>query len=247
MSEKLNNAEAHFDALSDEYSTNYHEKQTGKTFEFNKRKEITLYLISALSPNKILECASGSGDITLDVKKLNPKSKLIINDISNKMLNLTKQRFESEDLQSNTTYKNQDIFDLLDKTACDLDLCLCLGLIAHTGRIQDLLSKINKSLLTEGYIVLQYSRAETYRHQIVRIINKIRQPKTPHQIHYYDEKVVTNALVECDFEIVESKRYLIGIPFINKTFPKLSFIIERVFSNIAETHGSEVIVLARKT
>jgi 2-polyprenyl-3-methyl-5-hydroxy-6-metoxy-1,4-benzoquinol methylase len=246
MNFKSRNAKTHFENLAATYRLNYDEEQSGKGYEFGKRKEIVLDLVSTIKFETLLECASGSGDITFEVTKTHQHATVIVNDLSENMLRISKEKFDQLSNRNEIIYRNDDIFQLLQTSHYDADLCICLGLIAHTGNADLLFRLINDTLSKKGHLILQYTRGETFRTKFVWYINRLRNSKNTHQIEYYREQDLFKILNDNNFEIVTSVRYLIGIPFMNKLFPKLSLKLEKLLSKLATKIGSEVIILARK-
>src|SRR5207244_6274980 len=114
------------------------------SFNFRKRLTLTCELAGA-SAGRLLDCGAGTGEITCALLKSGRFSHATIVDISSAMLQSAKELLSSQITNTELEFVHSDVFNF--KPSGGFDLILCLGLIAHVGRLETLLSHL-KSMLT---------------------------------------------------------------------------------------------------
>jgi SAM-dependent methyltransferase len=140
-----------------------------------------------------------------------------------------------------------DIFDIADRDGEKYDCILCLGLIAHTGRLQELLTLLARILTPSGKIVLQSSNADHLGILITRLLTKkwyLR--RQGYKISYYSQSDIESAAHESGFQINSVTKYCVGIPILDRVLPKFNFWIENRFGDFAAKNGAEMILVLEK-
>jgi hypothetical protein len=104
------------------------------------------------------------------------------------------------------------------------DLILCLGLIAHVGRL-DILSPHLKSMLPPaGRIILQTTLTDHIGARIVRAVTAQRElARRGYRISWFSQRDIADACHGAGLRIVEMRRHSLGIPFGDRLGPERTF------------------------
>ena len=227
------------------YSQNFDTHKTGTNFQFGKRLEIACQMVRS-GDDTLLDCATGTGEITKEVLIAGKFSSADLIDISSNMINKTRETIDQVNLKTKCSFLEKDIFDylpILIKKRCQYDLVLCLGLIAHTGRLDELLSLLQQSLNKQGgRVILQSTVADHFGIRLVRLLTKRRYARQKgYTISYYRLEDLRKAAVRNGFRVTAEKRFGLSIPFGDKLWSTGNFFIERSAERWAEEFGSEII------
>lgn len=238
---KHDEVKKHFDVLSDVYPENFSEKKSGKNFNFAKRRDIVLTLLSEQG-GKLLDSASGSGEITSAVLAAGNFQSATVVDLSESMLSLAQESIEASCKDMPVEYVSANIFDFGERTTNRYDFVLCLGLIAHSGSLESLL-RIYRNLLSHGgTVALQTSLLDNFGVKIVRTLTREKYIKTHgYEIHYYSIADIKKAVVNAGFEIVSFERFSLSFPFGDRIYPVGNFHLEKILEKSARNFGGEAI------
>ncbi len=248
MIEQQNHAEAVrklFTETSKEYAGLFVSKKTGKNFIFRQR--LTLAAMAALDQSgQLLDCATGSGEITTAIIATGKFGRATLLDLSQKMLDLT-----SSQIKNNSGGKNlaevelvcEDVFRFASANSHrEYGLIVCLGLIAHTGRLPELLLLLRGMLAKDGVILLQSSLLDHLGNRIERIFSQERYfRKHGYRINYFRRRDIEAAVASAGLKIVASRRYALGMPFGDRLWGWGNYQLERMFQSWADAHGAEVV------
>ena len=233
----------HFDGLSSPYNEQFEFHRSGSSFCFNTRRKLARELANNIS-GSILDVACGSGNITSDIVKIGSFKRLVASDISSEML--LNARNHIDDSLLDVQYFQSDVFDLDPSIiGSNFNLILCLGLIAHTGDLVPLLTKL-KSLLSpqHGKILLQSSVLD---HPGVRLTRRFTEKRhflrTGYDLTYYTLNDLYSSFAQCELKILDQRSYSLGIPFGDRLSPLINYYLERLFSLLPFNAGSEVLFL----
>lgn len=234
----------HFDRHATNYSTNFScRKKLGKQVEFATRLEIVNTLAVGMSGN-FLDCACGSGEITSSVLQVGEFSRVIVGDISEKMLSLANARIAEMMPGKKVEYILSNIFDYEPADSVEFDLILCIGLVAHTGNIVELLSRLHRMLSPSGKIIFQSSLSGHLGIKLTRFATEgWYEKKHGYKIHYYSLSELLESISRSGLQVLETRRYCFGIPFGDRIFPKLNYWLERHMKKSSAMIGSEAIFL----
>jgi 2-polyprenyl-3-methyl-5-hydroxy-6-metoxy-1,4-benzoquinol methylase len=241
-----NNAQVHFDNTALKYSKNFDTKtKSGRNFEFRERRSIVSNVLSGES-GVLLDCACGSGEITAEVILVGKYDAVTICDISENMLELAVKSIQKRSISINLKCIQSDIFEFLNRDD-SYDVVLCLGLIAHTGRVDELLRLIRKRLSLEGKVILQSTRSEHWGTIIIRWITRYLSIKTHgYELAYYSSQELEKCILNEGNKILEKKRFCLAIPFGDRLCSYGNYMAEVIFKKIGSRFGSECIyVLGR--
>src|SRR5262249_19789938 len=145
-------------SYSSQFNTNVH---SGAAVLFQLRRRLAVRLSSADEPRTFLDIATGTGEISYAIASSYRFEELHLNDISPAMLSSCQRLFNGSPPYTKISWTNEDAFELLPRVGDNrFDLILCLGVIAHTGRLLELLSKVFSCLRSGGVLLLQSSVTE---------------------------------------------------------------------------------------
>ena len=232
---------AHFDYLSSNYSENFLSEKSGRNYNFRKRLEIVVEEVQ-IEGGSLLDCACGTGEITLQVLKTSNFLNAVICDISTDMLSIAKKLISKEINSNIVSYQEVDIFKYEPPKNLKFDIILCLGLIAHVGSLDDLLRHLKFMLCKNGIIVLQSSILEHWGVKITRLLTSKKFAQTyGYNVTYFSKKMIEESVIRNDLKIKTFKRYNIGIPFGDRISKNVNHWIEKKLVKYANYCGSDAI------
>jgi demethylmenaquinone methyltransferase / 2-methoxy-6-polyprenyl-1,4-benzoquinol methylase len=104
MSPKKETVQQMFDEISPKYDFLNHFLSFGVDFTWRKK---LVTLLSARNPRRILDAATGTGDVAIELAKLDPE-KIVGIDISDKMLDIARRKVTLKGLQNIISFKQAD-------------------------------------------------------------------------------------------------------------------------------------------
>ncbi len=208
----------YFDKLPETHKRQFEERASGANFNFQQRMKVA-YELGDASSGRLLDCAAGTGEITA--------KDLLTSQIKNA---------ELEFVQS-------DVFNFKPSDS-RFDLLLCLGLIAHTGRLDILLPRLKSMLPPGGRIILQTTLTDHLGTRMLRALTSRRElSKRGYRISWFSERDITVACRNAGLQILETRRTSLGIPFGDRLWPWANFQLERRLQKWASRHGADAIYL----
>lgn len=243
-----NNVAAHFDILSSKYLAHFSDIKSGTNHEFHMRRELTKN-IAAGQTGFLLDCACGTGEIAATALQSGCFQHAVLADFSKEMLTFAKRFEAAGSINGKIEYREIDIFEYKPEKDMKFDLILCLGLVAHTGRLEDLLYHLKSMLRPHGKIVLQSSLAN---HLFVRLDRWLHEKKRSVQrgynISYFTKQDIEQVCDRVGLAVVDVLRHRFGLPFGDRISPLGNYWIEKMAQPFAKTFGTEAIfVLAQKS
>ena len=226
----------HFDALSPSYRENFVLKKSGKNYEFRTRLNLVKNILDE-THGFLYDCACGTGEITASVLEHGNFNKAVVSDISNEMLISAKNLISKSD---NIIFKKIDVFKYEPPTDIKFDVILCLGLIAHTGKLEDLIIHLKSMLSPNGIILLQSSLAEHWGVKFVRFVGeKSYRRKHGYDINYYTTSDIERVVESSRLKIIKLKKYCFYFPYGDKLFGIGNYWLEKYFEKFSSRKGSE--------
>ena len=233
-----------FSRSTESYSGLFLQQQTATSFSFRRRLEMAVEL-SQDSSGRMLDCATGTGEITAAVLQNSRLTQATIVDISPEMLGHAQAHLARTVRRPGVSLQlvPADIFEFLPAASLELyDLVLCLGLIAHTGRLDELLGSMKSLLAPGGKILLQSTLLDHPGTRLVRAVTAERYFRNHgYYIHYFTAREIEEACKRCGLFIQENRRFAVGVPFGDKVWAKGNYWLETVGQKWAGQHGSEAI------
>ena len=232
-----------FDNFTEGYRDHFSTKPSARTYSFRKRLSLACELAAGLS-GRMLECAAGTGEITNALLGSGRFTEASIVDISPQMLDSTKRILTQHEHSARCDFVNYDIFKYRPESGEPYDLIVCLGLVAHTGRLGELLEHLRSMLADNGALLLQTSLDDHLGTRIVRALSSRRYAsRFGYSVSYYRHQDILDACKEADLKVTDMRRHTVGIPFGERVLSRGSYHVERQLESWAARHGAEALYL----
>jgi len=232
---------AYFEKLPQIHKCQFVQRASGASFYFQKRLAIASELAGA-SAGRLLDCAAGTCEITCALLKSGRFSHASVVDISPAMLQSAEELLGSQITNTALKFVCSDVFNF--KPDSSFDLILCLGLIAHVGRLDILLPHLKSMLAPGGRIILQTTLTDHVGARIVRALTARRElTRRGYRISWFSQRDIADACNDAGLRIVETRRHSLGIPFGDRLWPWANFRLETRLQKWASRHGADAIYL----
>jgi glycosyltransferase involved in cell wall biosynthesis/2-polyprenyl-3-methyl-5-hydroxy-6-metoxy-1,4-benzoquinol methylase len=236
-----------FTATALGYSKFFLSKRRGSNFGFRERLALAVQMTAGIS-GSLLDCACGTGEITTAIVNSRRFARATIIDLSPRMLEITRQQMEAglkRHKLDQLKLISSDIFEFAAQTGAGrYDLILCLGLIAHTGRLDCLLSRLKGLLAPDGKILLQSTLLDHLGTKVVRALTQERYyHRQGYRISYFRHQDILQVAREVGLESVAVKRFTFGFPFGDRFWAGMNYRLEQRMQNWAKLHGAEAMYL----
>ena len=233
---------AYFDKLPETHKRQFEEHASGANFNFQQRLIIACEL-GAASSARLLDCAAGTGEITYALLKSGRFDHATVVDVSPAMLQSAKELLASQIENVEVEFVESDIFNF-KPTDSHFDLILCLGLIAHTGRLDILLPQLKSMLKPGGRIILQATLTDHLGTRIVRALTSGSElARRGYRISWFSQRNIFDACDRAGLQILETKRHGVSVPFGDRFWPWANFQLETRLEDWASRHGADAIYL----
>ena len=233
---------AYFDKLPETHKRQFEERASGANFNFQQRLELACELGSA-SSGRLLDCAAGTGEITCALLNSDKFNHATVVDISAEMLQSAKELLTSKIKSAEVEFVQSDVFTFKASNS-DFDLILCLGLIAHTGRLDILLPHLKSMLRPGGRIILQTTLSDHLGTRIVRALtSRSEVARRGYRISWFSERNISDACEGAGLRILRTRRHGLGVPFGDRLWPWANFQLETRLEEWASRHGADAIYL----
>jgi ubiquinone/menaquinone biosynthesis C-methylase UbiE len=231
----------YFDKLPEIHKRQFEERASGANFNFQQRLKLTCELGDA-SSGRLLDCAAGTGEITCALLKSGRFNHATVVDVSATMLQRAKKLLASEIKNTEIEFVQSDVFEF--KPSEPFDLILCLGLIAHTGRLDILLPRLKSMLTSGGRIILQTTLTDHFGTRIVRTLTSPSElAKRGYRISWFSQRNICDACDRAGLRILGTRRHGLGVPFGDRLWPWANFQLETRLEKWARRHGADAIYL----
>jgi ubiquinone/menaquinone biosynthesis C-methylase UbiE len=199
--------------------------------------------LAGASAGRLLDCAAGSGEITCALLKSGRFSHATVVDISPAMLYSAKKLLTSEITNTELEFIHSDLFNFKPSDS-RFDLVLCLGLIAHVGRLDVLLPHLKSMLTPGGRIILQTTLTDHVGTRIVRALTARRElAQRGYRISWFSQRDIIDACRRAGLRIVDMRRHSLGIPFGDRFWPWANFQLETRLQKWSSRQGADAIYL----
>ena len=233
---------AYFDKLPENHKRLFEERASGVNFNFRQRLKLACELGGA-SSGRLLDCAAGTGEITCALLKSGRFNHATVVDVSPAMLQSARSLLTSQIKNVELEFIESDVFTF-KPTDSRFDIILCLGLIAHTGRLDILLPHLKSLLTPVGRIILQTTLTDHLGTRIVRALTaRSEMARRGYRISWFSQRNISDACNRAGLRILETRRHSIGVPFGDRLLPWANFQIETRLAKWASRHGADAIYL----
>jgi len=233
---------AYFDKLPDIHKCQFEECASGANFNLQQRLALACELGGA-SSGRLLDCAAGTGEITCALLKSGRFNHPTVVDVSPEMLQTAKELLTSQIKNAELEFVQSDVFNFKPSDS-RFDLILCLGLIAHTGRLDILLPHLRSMLTPGGRIILQATLTDHLGTRIVRALTSQSElVRRGYRISWFSQRNISDACGRAGLRILEMRRHSLGVPFGDRFWPWANFQLETRLEKWARRHGADAIYL----
>jgi ubiquinone/menaquinone biosynthesis C-methylase UbiE len=233
---------AYFDKLPDTHKRQFEERASGANFNFQQRLRLACELGGA-SSGRLLDCAVGTGEITCTLLNSGRFNRATVVDISPAMLQSAKELLTLKVRNAELEFVQSDVFTF-NPSDWRFDLVLCLGLVAHTGRLDILLPHLKSMLTPGGRIILQATLLDHVGTRIVRALTSRRElARRGYRISWFSQQDVADVCHHAGLRVVDVRRHSLGIPFGDRLWPWANFQLEKRLQKWASGHGADAIYL----
>ena len=233
---------AYFDELSETHKRQFEGRASGANFNFQQRLHLACEL-GAASSGRLLDCAAGTGEITCALLKSARFSHATVVDISPAMLQAAKQLLTSEIPNAELKFVQSDVFEF-NPSGSFFDLILCVGLIAHTGRLENLLPHLKSMLVSGGRIILQTTLTDHLGMRFIRAVtSRHGLSQRGYRISWFSQQDIADACNDAGLQIFDVRRHSVGIPFGDRLCPWANFQLEKYLQKWASRYGADAIYL----
>src|SRR5207342_659366 len=126
------------------------------------------------------------------------------------MLQSAKDLLTSQVKNAELAFIQSDVFNFKPSDS-RFDLILCLGLIAHTGRLDILLPYLRSMLALVGRIILQTTITDHLGTRIVRAFtSRSELARRGYRISWFSQRDISDACDRAGLRILETRRHSIG-------------------------------------
>jgi ubiquinone/menaquinone biosynthesis C-methylase UbiE len=231
------------------YSGLFLAKRSGSNFEFRQRLEIAAEL-SAAASGSLLDCGVGPGEITAAVLRTGRFRRAVCLDISQPMLELARRAIKptlAKHMVTELELVRKDVFEFTAENADRrFNLILCLGLIAHTSRLSELLGSLRRMLAADGAILLQTTLLDHSGVLIVSALTKERYfRRHGYRISYFRQRDILDAASHSGLAVVGCRRFRVGFPFGDSIWACGNYWLEKALQRFATSHGAEAIYVLK--
>ena len=233
-----------FENQVDSYRTHFFKKPSGTNHLFRTRLRLACELAARCSGN-LLDCATGTGEITGAILSSGNFHSATIVDISSNMLRHAEKQLEANKTRCRMKFVQSDIFDFnRDCSAPKFDLIVCLGLVAHVGHFEELVKHLKNQLSDRGQILCQITLGDHPTTRLVRVLTQQRYfRKHGYRISYYSKTQFEQMCSNAGLHIVTSKRHALGLTFGDRIWAWGNYQGEKLFQPWANRHGAESVYL----
>jgi ubiquinone/menaquinone biosynthesis C-methylase UbiE len=233
---------AYFDKLPETHKRQFEENASGANFNFRQRLTLACELGDA-SSGRLLDCAAGTGEITCALLKSARFNRATVVDVSTAMLQSAKELLTSQIKNAELEFVQSDVFNFRP-TDSRFDLILCLGLVAHTGRLDILLPHLKSMLTPDGRIILQTTLTDHLGTRIVRALtSRSELAQRGYRISWFCQRSISDAFDRAGLRILKTRRHTVGVPFGDRFWPWANFQLETRLEKWASRHGADAIYL----
>ena len=159
------------------------------------------------------------------------------------MLQSAKDLLASQIKNTELEFVQSDVFNFKQSDS-RFDLVLCLGLIAHTGRLDILLPHLKSMLTPGGRIILQATLTDHLGTRVVRALtSRSELARRGYRLSWFSQRNISDVCDRAGLRILETRRHSLGVPFGDRLWPWANFQLETRLEKWASRHGADAIYL----
>jgi len=233
---------AYFDKLPETHKRQFEEHASGANFNFQQRLKLACEL-GGTSSGRLLDCGAGTGEITYALLNSGRFHHATAMDVSPAMLETAKELLTSQIKNAELEFVQSNVFNFKPSDS-RFDLILCLGLIAHTGRLDILLPHLKSMLTLGGRIILQTTLTDHLGTRIVRALtSRSELAQREYRISWFSQRNISDECDRAGLRILATRRHTLGVPFGDRLWRWANFQLETRLKKWASRHGADAIYL----
>jgi ubiquinone/menaquinone biosynthesis C-methylase UbiE len=220
--------------------------QTGAAVLFRVRMALCVEMLAGRS-GALIDCASGTGEISRAVAFACPWKHIFLNDLSPLMIERCHEVMSDFPAETRVSWNVGSVFDL-NKTlnGSRFDVALCLGLIAHCGRLPQLLREVRELLKEDGVLALQSSLLDHTGVFITNLAARSFLLGGDYRVECFRLKTILAEAGRAGFEPVAVRRFGVCLPFGDRILGRVNYWLERKFALRLDRSGGEALIILRK-
>jgi SAM-dependent methyltransferase len=212
--------------------------------DFNFQQRLALACGLAGAPlGRLLDCAAGTGEITCALVKSGRFNHPTVVDVSPAMLQSAKDLLTSQITNAELEFVQSDMFNFKPSDS-RFGLILCLGLIAHTGRLDILLLHLRSMLRRGGRIICQTTLTDHLGTRLVRAVtSRSELARRGYRISWFPQRNISDACDRAGLRILNTRRHSLCLPVGDRLWPWANLQLETRLEKWASYHGADAIYL----
>jgi ubiquinone/menaquinone biosynthesis C-methylase UbiE len=237
----------HFDEQASYYSDLFSgETRTGAAVLFQARMAMCVDMLAGRS-GALIDCASGTGEISRAVALAYPWEHIYINDLSPVMIERCRGIMSDVPAGTSISWNVGNVFDLnKNLNGSTFDVALCLGLIAHCGRLPQLLREVRQLLNQQGILVLQSSLLDHPGDLITKLVARSFLFRGDYRIEGFHLETILAEADRARFELVAIRRFGVCFPFGDRLLGGVNYWLERKLALQLDRNGGEALIILKK-
>jgi ubiquinone/menaquinone biosynthesis C-methylase UbiE len=222
------------------------ETRTGAAVLFQARMALCVDMLAGRS-GALVDCASGTGEISRAVALACPWERILINDLSPLMIERCRKLMSDVAAEKRVSWSVGSVFDLnRSLQGSTFDAALCLGLIAHCGRLPQLLREVQQLLNQGGVLVLQSSLLDHPGDFITKFVARSFLFSGDYRVEGFHLSTILAEAGRAGFEVVAVRRFGVCVPFGDRILGRVNYWLERKFALHLERSGGEALIVLKK-
>ncbi len=194
----------------------------------------------------LLDVACGTGEVTEAALRATGAQEALVNDLSEGMLRACRDRLSSASLGTRIDFARGDVFDLLSQLGREkFATIVCSGLLAHVGRLPELIEGLARACRPGGVVLLQSSLLDHLGIRATRFVAERWPNRFPRHFYYTRSDILREALAK-GLRLEVDRRYGLCIPFGDRLLGPLNRFLEDRFGR-DDRFGGEALFKLRKS
>lgn len=200
--------------------------RSGRARVFQARLALVRELLAGEN-GPLLDVACGTGEITEAALGATSAEGSWVNDVSEAMLAACHTRIGRAGLAAELHCSCSDVFELLPRLPVEaFGTVLCSGLVAHVGRLSELMEGLARACRPGGVVIFQSSLLDHLGIRITRAVTRRLPRRFPHPQHYYWRREIVEEAAAHGLRLEVERRYGLLLPFGDRLLGPLNGLLE---------------------